>query len=170
MTTTPTGRLETVDGRLNLFVDRTFQAPIEDVWAAITEPDRLARWIGTWTGDPASGAVLFAMTAEGQEPPGDEMEIRECTPPRRLAVTSQVGEQRWFLDVDLSEADGVTTLAFSQPDVDPEQASSVGPGWEYYLDRLVAAETGGDVSAVDFERDYYPAMAEHYTPAPTSTE
>ena len=132
------------------------------MWAAITEPERVARWLGTWTGDPATGTVLFRDDVRGQEPPGDEMEIRECEPPRRLAVTSQVGEQRWYLDVDLSEADGVTTLAFSQPDVDPEDALSVGPGWEYYLDRLVAAETGGDLAAIDFERDYYPAMADYY--------
>ena len=132
------------------------------MWAAITEPERLARWMGTWTGDPASGTVLFAMTFEGQEPPGTRWRSASATPPRRLAVTSQVGEQRWYLDVDLTEADGVTTLAFSQPDVDPEDALSVGPGWEFYLDRLVAAETGGDLAAIDFERDYYPAMAEHY--------
>ena len=162
MSVTPTGRLELVADRLTLFVTRTFHAPIDDVWAAITEPERVARWLGTWTGDPATGTVLFAMTFEGQQPPGDEMEIRECEPPRRLAVTSQVGEQRWYLDVDLTEADGVTTLAFSQPDLDPEDALSVGPGWEFYLDRLVAAETGGDLAAIDFERDYYPAMAEHY--------
>jgi uncharacterized protein YndB with AHSA1/START domain len=161
--TKPTGRLERIDGRLTLVLTRTFDAPIEDVWAAITEPERLARWIGMWSGDPESGSVLFAMTAEGQEPPGDAMEIRECTPPRRLAVTSQVGEQRWYLDVDLSEADGVTTLAFSQPDIHPEDSLSVGPGWEFYHDRLVAVETGGDLAAIDFDRDYYPAMAEHYT-------
>ena len=164
MTVDPTGRLERIDGRLTLVLTRTFDAPIEDVWAAITEPERLARWIGTWSGDPESGSVLWAMTAEGQEPPGDALEIRECTPPRRLAVTSQVGDQHWYLDADLSEADGVTTLTFSQPDVDQIDAPSVGAGWEYYLDRLVAAETGGEVAAVDFERDYYPAMAEHYTP------
>ena len=41
---------------------------------------------------------------------------------------------------------------------------SVGPGWEYYLDRLVAAETGGDPDAVDFARDYHPAMSGHYRP------
>ena len=162
MSVTPTGRIELVADRLTLFVTRTFHAPIDDVWAAITEPERVARWLGTWTGDPSTGAVMFAMTFEGQEPPGDAMEIRECDPPRRLAVTSQVGEQRWYLDVDLSESDGVTTLAFSQPDVDPEDALSVGPGWEFYLDRLVAAETGGDLAAIDFVRDYYPAMAEHY--------
>ena len=38
----------------------------------------------------------------------------------------------------------------------------MGAGWEYYLDRLVAAETGDDVGAVDFDRDYYPAMAAHF--------
>ena len=41
MTRTPTGRLERVGDRLTLFVTRTFQAPIEDVWAAITEPPGL---------------------------------------------------------------------------------------------------------------------------------
>ena len=40
-------------------------------------------------------------------------------------------------------------------------AAGVGPGWEYYLDRLVAAETGADVAAIDFD-DYYPAQSDHY--------
>ncbi len=56
----------------------------------------------------------------------------------------------------------MTTLTFTQPDIDPVEAESVGPGWEYYLDRLVAAESDGDVDAIDFDRDYYPAMLEHY--------
>jgi hypothetical protein len=90
------------------------------------------------------------------------MEIRECDPPRALRVTSHVGEERWYLDLLLEERAGVTTLTFSQPDIDPVAAESVGPGWEFYLDRLVAAETGGDVESVDFDRDYYPTMLEHY--------
>jgi uncharacterized protein YndB with AHSA1/START domain len=158
----PTGRIARIDDRLTLFVTRTFPAPIEDVWAAVTEPERLARWLGTWSGDPATGHVTFRMLFEGDGAGEEKMDIRECDEPRRLAVTSRVGQQRWYLDVDLSEADGVTTLAFSQPDVDPEDVLSVGPGWEFYLDRLVAAETGGDLASIDFERDYYPAMADHY--------
>jgi uncharacterized protein YndB with AHSA1/START domain len=158
----PTGRLERVDERLTLFVTRTFAAPIDDVWAAVTEPARLERWLGTWTGDPATGKVMFRMGFEGEGAGFEEMEIRECDAPRILRVTSHVGPYVWYLDVELSEADGVTTLAFSQPDVDHEDSLSVGPGWEYYLDRLVAVETGGDVSAIDFERDYYPAMSDHY--------
>lgn len=57
----------------------------------------------------------------------------------------------------------MTTLSFSQPEVDHDDLLSVGRGWEYYLDRPVAVETGGEPPSVgDFDRDYYPAMAEHY--------
>jgi uncharacterized protein YndB with AHSA1/START domain len=162
--TTPTGRIETVDGVRRLVVERTFRAPIDDVWAAVVEPGRMARWIGTWTGDPATGRVAFTMLFEGGDPgdPGSETEIHECDPPRRLAVTTHAGPMTWRLELDLSERDGVTTLVFTQPGIDPGEAESVGPGWEYYLDRLVAVETGGDTADVDFERDYYPAMQEHY--------
>lgn len=161
MTIEPTGHISRDGDRHVLQIVREFRAPIEDVWAALTEPERLARWIGTYTGDPASGRVSFAMTAEGQTE-GDDMEIRECVAPRVLRVTSQVGEERWKLDLELEERDGVTVVTFSQPDIDPAAADSIAPGWEYYLDRLVAAETGGDVAGIDFDRDYYPAMADHY--------
>ncbi|GAB3260782.1 SRPBCC family protein [Nocardioides dilutus] len=157
----PTGTIELRDGRHVLVQTREFRAPIEDVWAAVTEPDRLARWIGSWTGDPESGSVRFQMLFE-EDQPGETMTIRVCEPPHRLHLTSQAGDEVWLLDVDLTHADGVTTLTLSQPGVTAEQASGVGPGWEYYLDRLVAAETGADPAARDFERDYYPAMSDYY--------
>ncbi len=163
MTRTPTGRLTRDTDRLTLFVTRTFHAPIDDVWAALTEPERLARWLGTWRGDPTTGAVEFRMGFEGEEASFEEMTIRECEPPHTLKVTSHVGPYVWQLDVQLSEAEGVTTLAFSQPDVDHDDSLSIGPGWEYYLDRLVADLSGGAMpDTADFESDYYPAMAEHY--------
>lgn len=159
--TEPTGRIETTaDGGRRLLLERTFRASVHDVWAAVTEPERMARWIGTWTGDPATRRVSFLMTAEDAAEPED-VEIRECDPPYVLRVTTHQGELSWHLELELSEADGVTTLRFLQPGVDPAQAENVGPGWEYYLDRLVAAETGGDVAAIDFD-DYYPGMAGHY--------
>lgn len=169
MNATPTGHVTRLADRLTLHVDRTFDAPIDDVWAAITEPERLARWLGTWRGDPAEGHVLWRM---GFEEGADEhqLDIRECRPPQRLAVTTYVGEQPWYLDADLTEKDGVTTLSFSQPDVDHEGVPDIGPGWEYYLDRLVAAEAGGDPATIDFERDYYPAMVEYYRAERDATE
>lgn len=168
--TAPTGRIEVRDGVHHLVLERSFAAPIDDVWAAVTDPARMARWIGTWTGDPATGRVAFRMLSEGgnADDPGSDTEIRECDPPRRLAVTTRAGPMPWLLELDLSEADGVTTLVFTQPAVDPAEAENVGPGWEYYLDRLVAAETGGDPAAVDFERDYFPATQEHYRARPSA--
>ncbi|HET6563176.1 MAG TPA: SRPBCC family protein [Marmoricola sp.] len=162
MSVQPTGRLEQREGTSHVVLERTFRAPIEDVWAAVTEPGRLERWIGTYAGDPATGEVAFRMTAEGDQAPEERMEIRACTPPRHLALTSHTGEGSWQLDLRLREEDGTTLLEFAQASMDPVEAESVGPGWEYYLDRLVAAETGGDPSSIDFEADYYPAMSTHY--------
>lgn len=161
MSTEPTGRIETVDGVRRLVLEREFRAPIDDVWAAVTDPERMARWIGTWTGDPATKRVVFQMAYEGGDSVED-VEIRACEPPRRLAVTTHGENQSWQLELDLSERDGVTTLVFTQPGIDPVEVETVGPGWEYYLNRLVLVETGGDPATVDFDRDYFPAMLEHY--------
>ena len=151
----PTGTVVEHDGQHVLVQTRTFRAPIEDVWAAVTDPERLARWIGTWTGDPTSGSVLFRMLFEGEEHAGETMEIRVCEPPRRLHLTSHAGEDVWLLELELTHADGVTTLTFSQPGITQEQVAGVGPGWDYYLDRLVDAETGADPSQRSWD-DYAP--------------
>jgi len=162
MTATATGRLATHEGRDAVAFERTFHAPITDVWAAVTESDRLERWIGTWTGDPASGSVRFRMNAEGDGVPESTYEIQRCEPPRLLGVRAVDDVGVWTLTLELGEAAGVTTLRLSQVVDDPAHIENTGPGWDYYLDRLVAAETGGDVSAIDFDRDYYPALRDHY--------
>ena len=158
----PTGRRETRHGRDGIVLARTFRAPIEDVWAAVTESERLARWIGTWSGDPSSGSVEFGMNAEGDDVEEETFTIDRCEPPHLLAVSSPAGETETFdLLLELTEDAGTTTLSFSQAMTDPELAANMGPGWEYYLDRLVAAEAGDDVAAVSFD-DYHPGQSDHY--------
>lgn len=165
-TPTPTGRRHDVDGETYCVWQRTFHAPIDDVWAAVTEPERLARWIGTWTGDPADGHVRFQMLFEGDDIPGEMFTIDECEPPHRLRITTSMpydGEnpEHWLLRLDLEESDGVTTLTFAQNVPDLKMAEGVGPGWDYYLDRMVAAETGRSVESIVFD-DYSPSMAQYY--------
>jgi uncharacterized protein YndB with AHSA1/START domain len=164
--TTVTGRKESRQGLDHLVLTRTFTAPVADVWAAITEPERLARWIGSWSGDPAEGRVTFQMLYEGDEMPAEDFVIDECTPPSRLLITTTSPHEdgtpmTWQLGLELAETDGITTLQFSQSVPDPSMAEGVGPGWEYYLDRMVAAETGADVATIQFE-DYYPALSQQY--------
>lgn len=158
------GRRDVRDGLATLVLERRFRAPAADVWAAVTEPDRLVRWIGTWSGDPASGTVDFRMTAEGEDIAAEAVTILECDAPRRLAIVianAAEASGQWHLELDLSERDGVTTLQFAQRLQDPAIASDVGPGWEYYLDRLVAAHRHGDATSVLWPGPYE-AMAEHY--------
>jgi uncharacterized protein YndB with AHSA1/START domain len=163
---TATGRTEQRPDGPYIVLTRTFRAPIDDVWAAVTEPDRLARWIGRWTGDPTTGKVAVEMLYEGDDVEPEEYTIDTCKAPHQLELTSHMtyGEDApatWHLKLDLAEVDGVTTLTFAQSMDDPAMAENVGPGWEYYLDRLVAAETGGDPAGIEFG-DYYPALSEHY--------
>ena len=116
-TTTPLGRRETRDGAEHLVLTRTFAAPLEDVWAACTEPARMQRWIGTWTGDPASGEIAFRMTAEGEDVPEEVYLVEVCEPPRRFVVRSRDAAPfsedgsgprvTWQHTLELDEADGV---------------------------------------------------------------
>lgn len=177
MTAPPTDQLarrETRGTAQHLVFRRTFAAPVDDVWAACTEPSRMERWVGTWTGDPASGEVVFRMTAEG-EGAGEEVWLVEvCEPPRRFVVRSRESypfsedgsgpEVPWELTLELAESDGVTMLTFTQvvPEgrLGGEVVSSVGPGWDYYLDRLVTSCAGQDPATVVWEP--YLQRSDHY--------
>lgn len=162
MSRTPTGRAESRDGRAVLVLFRTIDAPIAQVWQALSDPERLDRWVGTYTGDPASGVVSFAMTAEAPDADFHPLVIGQCVPPKLLAVTSTTPMGDWPLEIELDATGGATELRFTHTDLDQAMAESVGPGWECYLDRLAAVLSGGDLSAIDFAVDYYPAMADHY--------
>ena len=67
---------------------------------------------------------------------------------------------------DLEEASARTTLSLTHLDVPADMLGAVGAGWEYYVDRLVAALRGDDVAAIDFETDYFPALADRFSIPP----
>jgi uncharacterized protein YndB with AHSA1/START domain len=159
MSPTPRGRLlRTPDGR-DLVLTRSFRAGIDDVWASITEPERTARWFASWTGDAAPGRTIrYTMTFEDASEPAD-MTIDACEPPHHLAVSTVDEFGTWRLEAHLTEADGVTELRLVHH-LDPSaDVADVGPGWEYYLDNLVASREGGPMP--DFA-DYDPAQRAYY--------
>ncbi len=163
MSTPPTGRLVPNATGHDLVLERTFRASISNVWASIVEPDRMNRWIGTWTGEAGPGKrVTFTMTAEDSAEPEDVL-IKACEAPTLLDVELHVkgmeGSPVWRIRIELSEQDGVTTLVFRQEVDRYEDLSSVGPGWEYYLDRLTALHAGQPFAAWS---DYYPSQRSHW--------
>ena len=132
------------DGRQRLEFRRSWPDPIEDVWSALTEPDRLARWIGTYDGARgAGGAGTFTMTHEEGEHAGEQMTILACEPPRRLVVEwVQQDADAWRVDLDLWTEDGRTFLTFVQVFPAGADVTDFAMGWHWYLDKF-DAEVGG---------------------------
>ena len=166
MTSPPTGRLFPAADRNDLVLSRTFPASIEDVWASVTESDRTARWFGAWEGDAAPGRTIKVQMAYEDQAPWFDMRIDACDPPRRLALSTTEESGGWRIELLLSHADGRTELRLVHHLDNTDQIGEVGPGWEYYLDMLVAARHGTAAPSFD---DYYPAMKPYYDslPAPT---
>ena len=157
-----TGTVAKIDGAPNLVILRRFRATADDVWRELTESDRLHRWIGRYEGDPASGHVTFYMTAEDKDAEPEEYTILECDRPRRFAGDTSQGSGSWHLWFELAEdTPGDTVLTFGQRLNPCEDVGSIGPGWEYYLDRLVAVHAGLDPDDVKWD-DYFPALQPGY--------
>jgi uncharacterized protein YndB with AHSA1/START domain len=157
--TTPLGQVLRDDEGMRLEFVRTYTDPIEDVWSALTEPDRVARWFGVWTGDPTTGTVDFVMTEEPDADP-QPVKILRCEAPTDLVVDMPSPEGTWNLAVNLSADAGTTTLVFTQRLAEPYDASNIGPGWHYYLDRHAAVLAGTPVP--DVWDDYFPALEDSY--------
>jgi uncharacterized protein YndB with AHSA1/START domain len=107
-------------------VQRRYEAPVEDVWDALTDPERVARWAAPLSGDLREGG---SFRLEGNT----EGEIRRCDPPRSLTVTW--GAPVSLVRVQLS-AEGEATLLELAHSVPVELTGSgagglyVGPGWD----------------------------------------
>jgi uncharacterized protein YndB with AHSA1/START domain len=156
MTNPPTGRLVPAADGTRLVVSRTFRAPIEDVWASVTEPDRTARWFGTWKGDAAPGRMIKVQMGFEEQAPWLDKRIDVCDPPHRLALSNESGGMR--IELLLSHADGLTELQLVH-NLDPgDEVGDYGPGWEYYLDMLAAARD--DLPTPTFD-DYW-SMKPYY--------
>ncbi|WP_332644287.1 SRPBCC family protein [Aeromicrobium sp.] len=162
MSPAPTGSVNRTPDGFDLVVPRTIRAPLEDVWASVTEPDRTARWFGSWRGEPGEGRTIELQMGFEEDAPWGEVRIEVCEPPRRLAITMVDDHGNWHLEMQLSQVDAGTEIRLVQHLTDASGVGDVGPGWEYYLDLLVAAHDGLPLPEFD---DYYPAQAEHYTSA-----
>lgn len=128
-----------------LVLRRQYPDPIEDVWSALTESDRLSRWIGTYTGRGRPGGTIeFVMTGEadagGEVAAPVTVTVHECEAPRRLVVDiPDTGTKSWRVGLDLEPSGTGTALVFTQDLLDGMNRADVEAGWNWYLDRLEAS-------------------------------
>lgn len=152
--TSSTGRVVRDAEGMRLEFVRVLDAPIHEVWSALTESERTTRWFGAWTGDPSTGTIELVLTAEDDDS-AQTVRILECTEPTRLVVEAPSPDGPWLLSAALTSDGGSTTLVFTHRMAEPYDASSIGPGWQYYLDRFDAVVSGGPVPV-----DFNPYMAD----------
>ncbi|MHA4814816.1 SRPBCC family protein [Streptomyces aculeolatus] len=160
----PTGVLRPTAEGHDLVLTRTFGAPAADVWSWLTEPERTVRWFGQWEGDAAPGRTVRVQMAYEDGAPWSDLRVDVCEPPRRLAVSMVDESGDWRMEALLADAEGGgTRLELIHHLTTIAGVGEVGPGWEYYLDLLVAARDGtADTAAPSFD-DYYPAQRDYFT-------
>lgn len=146
-----------------LTLERRVTADAIAVWPFLSESRELGLWFATYVGDPDSGEVVLAMTAEEGDPTS-AVEIIDCTAPEHLVVQTTDEAGSWSLEVELvdggREPGSGTLIRFTQHELPLTMLPDVAAGWEWYLDRLVAAIGGQPMPEWD---DYYPALRDAYT-------
>ena len=116
-----------VDGRETpaVLLRRTYDAAVEDVWDACTDPERLGRWLLPVTGDLKPGGDY---RLEG----GAYGEILRCEPPRLLKVSWLFGENPDVSEVEVrltARGPDRTVLELEHVAVTPPEVWDVfGPG------------------------------------------
>ncbi len=129
---------------------RTYDAPIDDVWDAVTNPERISRWFLPISGDfRVGGRYQLEGNAGGA--------IVACERPNRLRVTwvyAQTGSPADVseLEVRLSATgDEATLLELEHTAVVPDEAwgeygpGAVGVGWDGALLGLSLHLQGGSI-------------------------
>jgi uncharacterized protein YndB with AHSA1/START domain len=119
-------RVETVqrDGREArvAVARRRYDAAIDDVWDALTNPERIPRWFLPVTGDlQVGGRYQLQGNAGGT--------VERCDRPQLVAVTWEFGGDVTWLELRLSDAGDGTVLELAHTAyVDPERWTEFGPG------------------------------------------
>ncbi|MBM7775012.1 uncharacterized protein YndB with AHSA1/START domain [Actinokineospora baliensis] len=153
------GQLFRTAAGTDLVLGRTFRGTPEDVWASVTEPERTARWFGRWEGTGAPGETIRVQMAFEEGAPWFDARIEVCEPHRRLGLTTSDEAGKWHLELLLSEVADGTLLRLVHHLTTTLGVGDVGPGWEYYLDLLVAARADQPPVAWD---DYIPRFKAYY--------
>jgi uncharacterized protein YndB with AHSA1/START domain len=119
-------RVETVqrDGRAArvAIARRSYDAAIDDVWDALTNPERIPRWFLPVTGDLSVGGRYQLQGNAGGL-------VERCDRPQLVAITWEFGGDVTWLELRLTEAGDETVLELAHTAyVDPERWTEFGPG------------------------------------------
>jgi uncharacterized protein YndB with AHSA1/START domain len=136
------GSLRSADGKGVVRVEDRFDADADDLWSALTDPGRLARWMGEVEGDLRLGGEFRArFFSSGWEGTG---RVEACEPPRRLLLlTAQPGQtHEHFIEVTLAADGNQTALAWEERGMPVDYLAAYGAGIQVHVEDLAAHLAG----------------------------
>src|SRR5262249_12259685 len=118
-----------------------FDTDVDDLWSALTEPDRLARWIADVEGDLRLGGEFHAVFTSQAESTG---RVEVCEPPRHLrVVTVGTGNPNEHgIDATLTPGGEQTVLVVEVRGMPLQQLAGYGSGWQVHVEDLGAYLAG----------------------------
>jgi uncharacterized protein YndB with AHSA1/START domain len=139
------GRISAASTGFLLEFDELYDTDVDDLWEAVTSPERLARWMVPYRGEFRLGGRWEAIGSDGGVYCVGE--VTECDPPRAFTTTWQVRDEAPSeLVVRLDPEGGRTRLRLRHEGVTDV---GYGAGWHTYLEALAAylADPSGDHTA-----------------------
>jgi uncharacterized protein YndB with AHSA1/START domain len=104
-------------------ISQTYRAPLDEVWDACTNPERIPRWFLPITGELRTGGRYQLQGNAGGT-------VESCDPPSGFTATWEFGGDVSWIEVQLTaEADGSTRVQLEHiAQVDDERWVRFGPG------------------------------------------
>ncbi len=135
------GSLRSADGKGVVRMQDRFDTSIDDLWSALTDPRRLARWMGEVEGDLRLGGEFRArFFASGWEGTG---RVEACEPSRRLLLTMQPGRvDEQVIEATLAADGDQTILVWEERGMPLDQLAAYGAGIQVHVEDLAAYLAG----------------------------
>ena len=155
------GSLGAEDGRGIVRMEDRFDTRTDDVWAALTEPHRLAGWLGEVEGDLRLGGEFRAhFFASGWEGMG---RIEACEHRKRLLVVTKEADasNEHVVEVTLSADGDQTILVWEERELPGDLVAAYGAGVQVRVEDLGAHLAGrGRCDAAARFDELFPAYRE----------
>lgn len=154
------GVLRAADGTGVVRLEDRYDTDVDDLWSALVDPARLARWLGEVDGDLRPGGELRAhFFASGWEGTG---RVETCDPPHRLLVrTSSPDQPDGVIEATLTPDGDRTVLVIEDRGVPLDQVAAYGAGDQVHVEDLAAYLAGRDrCDARARWQELYPAYEE----------
>ena len=145
------GSLRSADGKGVVRIEDRFDTGIDDLWSALTDPSRLARWYGKVEGDLRPGGqfrlYLADLDCTGR--------VEACEPPRRLLVTTRETDESWrkgrgvqpfdeAIEATLTADGNQTILVIEVRGMPLLKIAFYGAGWQIHAENLAAYLAGAE--------------------------